>query len=149
VSLAPGDATCRVVLCVPLPREHNRLPLPGFTIDHLPGGAYLSVPVTGSHRFAWQAWSRATRPGLMHAHGLAPRPSAFPLEVCEGFVGAGDARERYGVRILLPVELPGTASELAAQASSDLDCLQPFRPRPGLLFERLRRQHTDPRAGCS
>ena len=141
-SLAPSDTTCRVVLCVPLPRDHSRLPSPGFLIDHLPGGAYLSVPVVGSHRFAWQAWSRATQPEVTRAHGLKLRTSAFPLEVCEGFMGAGDERERRGVSILLPVELPDTAPALAAQARSDLDCLHAFRPRPGQLFERLWRQGT-------
>lgn len=142
-SLAPSDTTCRVVLCVPLPRDHGCLPSPGFVIDHLPGGAYLSVPATGSHRFAWQAWSRATRPGITRAYGLKPRSSAFPLEVCEGFEGTGNERERQGVRILLPVEQPRADPLLADQASSDLECFKVFRPRPGMLFERLWRQQTN------
>ena len=114
-----------------------------FVIDHLPGGAYLSVPATGSHRFAWQAWSRATRPGITRAYGLKPRSSAFPLEVCEGFEGTGNERERQGVRILLPVEQTRADPLLADQASSDLECFKVFRPRPGMLFERLWRQQTN------
>lgn len=138
-SLGPSDPSTHQLLALPLGAGAPREPLsPGFHRDRLAGGLHLMVSADGPHQFAWQRWSRASRAGLFERLGVKPRPSAAPFEVCDGFIGLGDDRERLNQRLGFPVlALQADDREAAAQAERDADAFAAYRPRAGRLFERL------------
>jgi AraC-like DNA-binding protein len=138
-SLAPSDPSTHQLLAMPLGvGRPSAAPAPGFHFDRLAGGLHLMVAADGPHQFAWQRWSRALRAGLFERLGVRPRLSAPPFEVCDGFVGLGEARERAHLRLAFPVLPRQTGARQAAeQAERDAEALSAFRPRPGRLFERL------------
>lgn len=138
-SLAPSDPSSHMLLAVPtgFGRPMETLGT-DFELDHIAGGPYLIVASPGDHRFAWHRWSLSLRSGLFERFGVIPRPTAFPFELCDGFMGEGEGKVRLNERLAFPV-LPrnATAMEVAHRAELDSEALRCFRPVSGRLFDRL------------
>lgn len=138
-SLAPSDPSAQMLQAVPAgfgrPTEAVG---EEYALDHIAGGPYLIIASPGDHRFAWQRWSLSLRSDLFDRFGVRPRLTAYPFEVCDGFMGDGEGRVRLNERLAFPVmPLIASATEIACRAEIDSEALRCFRPVAGRLFDRL------------